>query len=186
MFQKAGLVRHTSAPHATTDRCKLSYWPSWNRRLTAAFPSPPRRPTNAAATHRRLRQHPPSRRPCGLENGGASCGRPESKISRWRRQADIQHRYHSARSGQEESTPTTTLHVTEPAAQYLLRPPLVVDCSRHAGFFLARSAKSRPGNRLKAAHCVHNIFCTLKSPMSPSENCGMASCMQAKGWQKQR
>ena len=58
------------------------------------------------------------------------------------------------------STPTPTLHAAAPPAQYLLRPPLVVDCSCLAGFIFGEEWEEQAGQQLEgrtlhAPHLLH-------------------------------
>lgn len=59
-----------------------------------------------------------------------------------------------------------TLHIAEPPAQYLLRPPLVVDCSCLAGFVFGEDWKDQArqqldGRTLHAPHLLQTEIASL-------------------------
>lgn len=58
-----------------------------------------------------------------------------------------------------------TLHIAEPPAQYLLRPPLVVDCSCLAGFVFGEDWKDQARQQLdgRTLHAPHLLQTEIAS-----------------------
>ena len=80
------------------------------------------------------------------------------------------------------STKQRTLYVAEPPAQYLVRPPVVVDCSTLAGALFREPWHERASERIygKTLHAPHLLQLEMVSVAIKKHNLGFAE-LAAKG-----
>jgi predicted nucleic acid-binding protein len=79
------------------------------------------------------------------------------------------------------SAPAPALHIAEPPAQYLRRPPLVVDCSALAGIFFGEDWQEEARSRISGytLHAPHLIHCEIASVAVKKQRRGEPHAAQA-------